>query len=110
MKLPAKWMREHFAYSDEDILRILNESKIPILGITGTKDVQADSNDLDNILKLNKENIDVVKIPDMDHMLREFTEEKSVLNLKKQYSKKIVLNIYRLVQPFHTEAPLFVLI
>lgn len=88
-KMPAKWFREHFKYSTEEVLTLLSNSKCPILAITGDKDVQANAKDLKRLQKLEKDNIECVVIENMDHMLKEFTGEKTVLNLMKQYKEEI---------------------
>ena len=85
VKYPAKWMREHFEYHDNDLLDILKSTKIPTLAITGTKDVQADVQDLDNVEALQNNLITIRRIADMDHMLREYLGKPSILNAKKQY-------------------------
>jgi len=87
-KTPARWFREHFAYSSEEIVEILGECEYPILAITGDKDVQADYNDLNRINQLEKPNAKAVVIKNMDHMLKEYKGEKTVLNLMKQYKQE----------------------
>lgn len=84
-KMLAKWFREHFAYKDEDIRHILKDIDIPVLVITGNKDIQANPNDLNALSKLDNNNITVHNTLNMDHLLREFKGEKSILNLKKQH-------------------------
>lgn len=88
-KMPAKWFREHFAYNDEDFLTILRDTKIPVLAITGSKDVQANPIDLDNLETLQNSFIETNKAIEMDHLLRTFTGTKTILNLKKQYKKDV---------------------
>lgn len=95
-KMPAKWFREHFKYSSEEVLTLLSNSKCPVIAITGDKDVQANSEDLKRLEKLDKDNIKCVVIENMDHMLKEFTGEKTVLNLMKQYKEEIL-------KPMHPE-------
>ncbi|MPN26374.1 hypothetical protein SDC9_173798 [bioreactor metagenome] len=95
-KMPAKWFREHFKYSSEEVLKLLSNLKCPTLAITGDKDVQASSEDLKRLEKLEKDNIKCVVIENMDHMLKEFTGEKTVLNLMKQYKEEIL-------KPMHPE-------
>jgi uncharacterized protein len=87
-KLPAKWLREHFQYGKEDILNILKGFQIPILAITGEKDVQVDPEDIGRLKSLDKENIQGTVIRNMDHMLKEFKGDKTVINLMKQYIKE----------------------
>jgi uncharacterized protein len=87
-RMSGKWFKEHYKYRDEDILRILENSNCNILAITGTKDVQADPNHLKGIEKLNKDNIKCVAIENMDHMLKECTDKKTVLGLINQYQEE----------------------
>ncbi len=95
-KMPAKWFREHFKYTNEQVLNDLKEAKCPILAVTGDRDVQADSEDLKILDKLGKDHIKTVVIKDMDHMLKEFTGPKTVLELMKQYKREVS-------QPMHPE-------
>lgn len=89
IKQPAKWFREHFSYSDTSFLDILKTSTSAIISLTGDKDVQANSDDLKKIVALNKENINCIVIEDMDHLLREYSGEKTLLNIKKQYKAEM---------------------
>jgi pimeloyl-ACP methyl ester carboxylesterase len=85
LKMPAKWFREHFQYKDQDMLDILQDTKVPTLAITGSLDVQANPKDLDNVQALNNECITTNNTLMMDHLLRDFAGKKTILNLKKQY-------------------------
>ncbi|WP_052738023.1 alpha/beta hydrolase [Bacillus sp. SA1-12] len=87
-KMPAKWFREHFLYRSEDVLEALKQANCPIFAITGDKDVQVNLEDLKRIDDLEKPNTKTVVIKNMDHMLKEFKGEKTVLNLLKQYKKE----------------------
>ena len=95
-KTPAKWFREHFKYSNEEVLKALENANCPILAVTGDKDVQANSEDLKKIETLGKDNIKCEVIKNMDHMLKEFSGEKTVLNVMKQYKGE-------LSKPMHPE-------
>ncbi|WP_338753157.1 alpha/beta hydrolase [Bacillus sp. FJAT-52991] len=88
-KFPAKWLREHLHYTDGAILNHLKETTCPVLAITGEKDVQTKAADLQTVAALGKDNIHCHVVKDMDHVLREYTGEKSVLNVKKQYKNQI---------------------
>jgi pimeloyl-ACP methyl ester carboxylesterase len=88
-EFPAKWLREHLNYSDDDILKLLKNKDFPILCITGDKDVQADPNDLNNVKKLNNDKITVKIIENMDHILRYYDGEKTIMNLTKQYKEEV---------------------
>lgn len=87
-KMPANWLKEHFEYDNQRIQKILKDTQVPVLAITGEKDVQANPEDIRGLKLLNKKNIQGVMIKDMDHMLKEFTGEKTVLNLMKQYKEE----------------------
>ncbi len=88
-KFPAKWLREHLQYDDKDVLTLLKGKTIPVLCITGDKDVQADPNDLKTVDKLNNNNITIEIVENMDHILRYYGGEKTIMNLKKQYKNEV---------------------
>ncbi|MDW7669705.1 MAG: alpha/beta hydrolase, partial [Bacillota bacterium] len=88
-KFPAKWLREHLQYTNEDILELLKNKKLPVLCITGNKDVQADPNDLKAVDELNNDSIKVEIIENMDHILRYYDGEKTIMNLTKQYKSEV---------------------
>jgi uncharacterized protein len=88
-KVPARWFREHFKYSSEEILKYLENADCSILAVTGNKDVQANAEDLKKIEKLGKDNIKCVVVENMDHMMKEFSGEKTVLGLMKQYKAEM---------------------
>jgi len=87
-KFSAKWLREHLKLNDEDFIKILSEFQLPVLAVTGDKDIQTDYRNLDNIKELEMSNIQVDVIPDMDHILKRFDGKMTILNLKKQYTKE----------------------
>jgi len=89
--LPAKWMREHGALTDEDFIKMIEEYNGKVLAITGSGDVQADS----NALKRLEQFAHVITYTSemVNHMLRE-VDEVSIMKIKKQYkegSKKIFM-------------------
>lgn len=88
-KMPAKWFREHFQVSIEEVLNHLRNAECKILAVTGDKDVQARYTDLERIEALGNKNITCRVIKNMDHMMKEFSGEKTVLDLMKQYKKEI---------------------
>ncbi|WP_215141184.1 alpha/beta hydrolase [Exiguobacterium qingdaonense] len=85
MKFPAKWLREHLAYTDESLRKRLVQLNLPTLAITGERDVQTDARHLDELDALHALNIETVRVADMDHMLKHFDGEMSILDVKKQY-------------------------
>lgn len=96
MKFPAKWLREHLAYTDESLRDRLVQLNVPTLALTGDRDVQTDVHHLDELDALHAEHIEVQKIRNMDHMLKHFDGEMSILDVKKQYRAQ-------LKEPFHPE-------
>ena len=96
MKFPAKWLREHLAYTDDSLRDRLVQLSIPTLALTGDRDVQTDVHHLDELDALHAEHIEVQKIRNMDHMLKHFDGEMSILDVKKQYRAQ-------LKEPLHLE-------
>ncbi|WP_214760923.1 alpha/beta fold hydrolase [Exiguobacterium sp. s129] len=96
MKFPAKWLREHLAYTDESLRDRLVQLNVPTLALTGDQDVQTDVHHLDELDALHAEHVEVQKIRNMDHMLKHFDGEMSILDVKKQYRAQ-------LKEPLHPE-------
>src|SRR6056297_1054080 len=88
-KFPAKWLREHLQYTDEDILKLLEIKKTPVLCLTGDKDVQADPDDLKSVDELNNDSIKTKVVENMDHVLRYYGGEKTIINLINQYKEEV---------------------
>jgi uncharacterized protein len=66
IKLP-QWFREFLLHDTRpDIAAV----QVPVLAITGDKDIQVDPDDLDKIAQLAQGPVDVHRIPGMTHMLR----------------------------------------
>jgi pimeloyl-ACP methyl ester carboxylesterase len=65
-KVNAKWMREFIAF---DPMPTLDRATIPLLAITGSKDVQVDPADL-AIISATATQAEVIEVPDVDHILR----------------------------------------
>lgn len=68
-KVNAKWMREFFDY---DPLPTLGRVQLPLLAMTGSKDVQVDPADL-AVVSATAARSEVLEVPDVDHILREKT-------------------------------------
>ncbi len=86
-EIPAKWFREHLSINEEYILGILKNIKIPTIAITGNKDAQVDYKDLDKINNLKNNKIETKIIDNMDHLLKYFDKEISMINLMSQYKE-----------------------
>lgn len=66
-KVNARWMREYIVYNPAtDLPKI----RVPVLAITGGKDIQVDPSDLDQMSKIVKTDFESHVVPDMTHMLR----------------------------------------
>ncbi len=89
MKFPAKWLREHLAYTDESLRERLVQLNVPKLAVTGDRDVQTNVRHLEELDALHAPNMETVKIADMDHMLKHFADEMTILDVKKQYRTEI---------------------
>ncbi len=63
----ARWLRELFVHDPRPALANI---QVPVLAITGGKDVQVDAADLDEIRKLVPGEVEVHRIPDLTHVLR----------------------------------------
>ncbi|MEV4626648.1 alpha/beta fold hydrolase [Micromonospora sp. NPDC049523] len=67
MRTNARWMREMLRHDPRpDLARI----EVPVLAITGGKDIQVDPADLDEIRRLVRGDVNVHRIPDLTHSLR----------------------------------------
>jgi uncharacterized protein len=66
-RLNARWTRE---FLDHDPRADLRRLTVPVLAITGTKDLQVDPADLDQIVATAPAEVTVRRIPDLTHTLR----------------------------------------
>jgi pimeloyl-ACP methyl ester carboxylesterase len=85
-KLNAKWMREFLAYNPADDLIKIN---VPVLAITGSKDIQVNPDDLIEMKEIIKSPYEYHILPDMSHLLRTETGEASISNYKSMVKKPI---------------------
>lgn len=95
--LPAKWLQEHGALTDDDYIRMIEEYSGQVLAITGKADLQADHTYLDRISEF--ENVATYAPETMNHMLKDIGEDKnSILTMKQQYKKLIPAPIHEGMQ------------
>jgi pimeloyl-ACP methyl ester carboxylesterase len=85
-KINAKWMREFMAYDPAKDLRRIH---VPILALTGSKDIQVNPDDLRLMQELVKTSIEVHEIPDMTHMLRTDDGDPSLSHYKGQVKRPL---------------------
>ncbi|WP_371782328.1 alpha/beta hydrolase [Streptosporangium subroseum] len=67
MPMNARWMRELLGHDPRPDLANI---RVPVLAITGGKDVQVDPADLDEIRRLVPGEVEAHRIPDLTHLLR----------------------------------------
>ncbi|MBQ8749266.1 MAG: hypothetical protein IJZ29_02195 [Clostridia bacterium] len=83
--LPAKWMKEHGALSDEDYIKRIEEYNGKVLAITGKCDLQADYNCLDKITEFD--NVTTYTPEKVNHIMREIDDDNSFLSVQKKYKR-----------------------
>lgn len=85
-KLNARWMREMLVHdSRSDLANV----RVPVLAITGGKDVQVDPADLDRIRELVPGEVEVHRIPDLTHLLRRDEGRSSVRSYPAQLRRPV---------------------
>lgn len=81
-KVNAKWMREFLAY---DPLPGLSSASVPLLAITGSKDVQVDPADLATVAQ-TAPRARVLRVDDVDHILR---HEAGAVSNPRHYGRQV---------------------
>jgi alpha-beta hydrolase superfamily lysophospholipase len=80
-KVNAKWMREFLAYNPaEDLKKI----RVPLLAITGSKDIQVDPADLEKMATLVETDFEYHQIENVSHVLRRIDRNNAGLSSYKQ--------------------------
>lgn len=82
VKTNARWMREFLAY---DPVPALEQVEVPLLAITGSKDVQVDVADLATVADMVPGS-DVVAVENVDHLLR---DEPAAVSNPRSYRKQL---------------------
>ncbi len=85
-KVNAKWFREFLAYHPSEALR---RTKVPVLAITGSKDIQVDPDDVARIGELVGADFTGHVIPDVTHLLRRHEGPPSLRTYKKQVRRPV---------------------
>lgn len=86
VKTNAKWMREMIAYDPVPTFRAI---EVPLLAITGSKDIQVNPEDLE-IIADTVAGATTIEIPDVDHLLRHEPRAQSNLrNYRKQVKQPL---------------------
>jgi pimeloyl-ACP methyl ester carboxylesterase len=93
-KINAKWMREFLAYDPaEDLARI----RVPVLAITGSKDIQVDPADLPRMADLVKAEFEWHAVPNLTHMLRAEPGEPTVSTYKQQVTQPVDMQVLQII-------------
>lgn len=93
-KVNAKWMREFLAYNpSEDLPKI----RVPVLAMTGSKDIQVNPEDLKLMAELVKTDFEYHELPDVTHILRVDEGEPTLSTYKKQALKPIDSRILHII-------------
>jgi pimeloyl-ACP methyl ester carboxylesterase len=82
----ARWTRELLAHDPRPDLAGI---RVPVLAITGGKDVQVDPADLDEIRRLVPGEVEVCRIADLTHLLRRDTGRASVRSYPRQLRRPV---------------------
>jgi pimeloyl-ACP methyl ester carboxylesterase len=86
IRINAKWFREFLAYDPAEALR---RAKVPILAITGSKDIQVDPSDVARMAELVPTDF-VGEVPeDVTHLLRRDGGPASLKTYKKQAKRPV---------------------
>lgn len=86
VKLNAKWLRETMQYNVVDHLKNVT---CPVLAITGEKDLQVPPEHAEKIAEYVQGEAEWHVIPNMNHMLRKYDGEHTMVGLMKEYKAQI---------------------
>jgi uncharacterized protein len=85
-RINARWTREFMAHDPRDDLRRI---PVPVLAVTGEKDLQVDSGDLDVIAAMVPGGATVHRVPDLTHTLRRQAGPPSLNRYRKELQKPV---------------------
>ncbi len=86
-RLNAKWLREFLTYDPaEDLAR----TEVPVLAITGSKDIQVNPADLEVMAQLVPTEFEAQVVPDLTHLLRTDESEPPTIKTYKDQIKRPV--------------------
>ncbi|MER5644859.1 alpha/beta fold hydrolase [Streptosporangium sp. NPDC002524] len=94
IRVNARWMREML---DHDPRPDLANIRVPVLAITGGKDVQVDPADLDEIRRLVLGEVEIHRIPDLTHPLRRDPGRPSMLSYPRLLRRPVDADLLALV-------------
>lgn len=93
VKINAKWMREFMAH---DPSNSLSNVEIPILAITGSKDIQVNPEDVARIAELVERDCSAHVVDDVTHLLRTESGPPTVRTYKKQAKRPVEPGVLKL--------------
>lgn len=82
VKMNAKWLRETYKYNVCDYLQKIH---CPVLAVTGEKDIQVPPEDVEKVAAYVKGEVEWKIVPGMNHILRHYPGQHTMLNLIKEY-------------------------
>lgn len=94
VKISARWLREFMAYDPAGDLPLI---AVPVLAITGSKDIQVDPADLKRMALLVKAPFERHLIQGMTHMLRIEEGEATISNYKEEIKKPVEPQLLEIV-------------
>ncbi len=93
-RINAKWMREFLEY---DPLKDFEKIKMPVLAITGAKDIQVDPHDLEKLAAAANTDYEYHILPDVTHLLRKQEGLPSISTYKDQVKLPVDREVFSLV-------------
>jgi uncharacterized protein len=93
-KINARWMREFLSY---DPSADLSRLRVPVLAITGSKDIQVDPHDLKIMAGLVKSDFEPHEVSDLTHILRADAHEPGLAGYKQQMLMPVDPRVLELV-------------
>jgi pimeloyl-ACP methyl ester carboxylesterase len=85
-RINARWTREFMAHDPRDDLRRVT---VPVLAVTGDKDLQVDSGDLEMIAATVPGGATVLRVPDLTHTLRRQAGPPSLNRYRKELQEPV---------------------
>ena len=94
VKINAKWLREFLEYTPaEDLVKIT----VPILAITGSKDIQVDPAELSRMKEMVKSEYESHLLSDVTHMLRTDPGKPTSDTYKEQVTRPVDVRLLEIV-------------
>jgi pimeloyl-ACP methyl ester carboxylesterase len=94
VKVNAKWLREFLSYDPAEYLKNV---RVPVLAITGSKDIQVNPADLKRMAELVQGEFESHELPDLTHMLRTDSGQPTLNTYKEQLTRPVNAGLLELV-------------